>query len=614
MAPHAHSNEFSHYQSFGKNVILKKGFNLLRDFFIYFRKGWEAKLLQHYLKVFISSFLFHLNKFRHSLNENEFFHIKEAQIKKLQTASLGLYSLLPSNPLFSYSILIAVSNPKPAFFQISLESIFNQSPPSIEILIGFTQPPLEPIKKLISDFSHHHPTKKLRVLNDSKRMGKQETINKLADMAEGNFLFLMEEEDWLRPDLFFRYEQTLRIFPSPENRVLFCDLKQLSDNNAVFPSNHPQPSSFNFPFVFKRFEIKGLLIPKALWGKINSSQLIESQGAENEDLILQLDLKEAIFQHIPLPLYFFRSLHKEEKLKSEKTFLKVVERYTQAKHLNWEWSSGYQPFTARAVPSLTQDHSIQVIIPYKDHKEMTMNCVNSLLKQEGVQFKITAIDNGSHDTSIGEAISSLGEEVIRVDEPFNYSRLNNLAVKQTQLAASCDILLFLNNDVELEPRALLEMLRWIDQPQIGIVGCRLNYPDGRLQHGGVFLDSDRKKMMRWEHIEKFRTFEELNLTKTLGIFDAVTSACAMTQRKTFLDVGGFDEIWYPIGYSDTNFALKVRAKGLKCFYTPYAVGTHHESLSRKTSIEDFENSWWLHEVLATKSVYQENFPQEKTFV
>ena len=95
------------------------------------------------------------------------------------------------------------------------------------------------------------------------------------------------------------------------------------------------------------------------------------------------------------------------------------------------------------------------------------------------------------------------------------------------------MLLFLNNDVELEPGALSEMVRWLDQPGIGMVGCRLHYPDGRLQHGGVRLHDRVKKAMEWDHVEKLRRFEELEEAKVLGIFDAVTAACAMMKREIF---------------------------------------------------------------------------------
>ena len=68
-------------------------------------------------------------------------------------------------------------------------------------------------------------------------------------------------------------------------------------------------------------------------------------------------------------------------------------------------------------------------------------------------------------------------------------------------------------------------------------------------------------------------------------------------RDIFWKSGDLTRSWYPIGYSDTNLAMKLAAKGLKCFYTPYAAGIHHESVSRQASIEDFENSWWLHRLV-----------------
>jgi GT2 family glycosyltransferase len=81
----------------------------------------------------------------------------------------------------------------------------------------------------------------------------------------------------------------------------------------------------------------------------------------------------------------------------------------------------------------------------------------------------------------------------------------------------------------------------------------------------------------------------------LHIVDAVTAACALVKRSLFIEVGGFDELCYPIAYSDTNLAVKIANKGFKNFYTPYARGVHHESVSRKLeSLEDVESSRWLH--------------------
>lgn len=157
----------------------------------------------------------------------------------------------------------------------------------------------------------------------------------------------------------------------------------------------------------------------------------------------------------------------------------------------------------------------------------------------------------------------------------------------------------MNNDVELDPLAVLELSRWAAQPEIGMVGCRLHYPNHALQHGGVSLKKHGPgHLMVWEHIERGKQWHEAKHGKRLAIVDAVTAACAMIRKSVFIDVGGFDEIWYPVAFSDTNLAQRLAERNLGCLYTPYAFGIHHESVSRNSeNIEDFESSRWLSDIL-----------------
>lgn len=589
-------------------------FKLMRSFSVYVAAGWRSRLFRPYIKLCSHHFSCYFKKFQRALYRGgvQTIHISDQQLKKMQRLSKDLHTLLPGRSDLTYSVIFSINEPKVDFFKTSVESVLDQSPEALEILIGFAHRLSPELEKIVAELGQTHPNK-IRVFDFPADQERKEIENQLAAKASGNFLFFMGQEDWIRPDLIFRYEQTLRIFPDPEKRVLYCDVHEISDKNYFIPhSKHPQPSQLNFPYFFKPFLARGLLIPKRLWQKM-AGWRSSLKGAEEEDLVLQLDVAGAIFQHIPFCLYAVRAstYTRQRQMKSRETFLQSLEHYTQAKNLNWKWVAGYQSSSARAIPAVKQGHRLQVIVPYKDQKELTLKCVYSLLKQQGVDFILTAVDNRSTDASIAEEIRRLGGEVLCIDEPFNYSRLNNLAVQRTQKAADCDILVFLNNDVELEPEALQEMLRWIDQPQIGMVGCRLHYPDGRLQHGGVSLNMQEGPEMWWEHVEKFRSFKEMDVTKTLGVFDAVTAACAMVKRDTFLEVGGFDEVWYPIGYSDTNLAVKLSLHGLKSFYTPYAVGIHYESVSRQTSIEDFENSWWLHQLLLMRQKKSSNHQLQK---
>lgn len=573
-------------------TIIKRILFLIRECCNYLYSSWLSGTLLHSLKSFLHLLMFHLFQAHASIREN---CMHSGMMKKLQETSKGLYTLLPKDPRYTYSVLIPLHEPNPLLLKECIESVLNQHIPSLEIVIGSATPLSEEVKQIITSYP-------VRFEEKIGLSGSRSLVSYLAEIATGQFLLQMGDRDWLRPDFFLRYEQTLRIFSHPEKTVLYCNLNTLNKKGAYFELDRlQQPSELSFPFFFQQFLSKGLLIPAVLW-KLADEFKWENRGAEEEDLLLRLDLAGAIFRHIPFELYFLREKKHPTIGKSQTAFCHVLEKYSAQKSLDWAFSSGYQNHTVRAIPAGSPSHSVQVIIPYKDQKDLTIKCIESILKQRNVKFKVTAIDNRSRDSSIGEKIQSMGGELLFVDEPFNYSRLNNLAVKQTKEASECDLLLFLNNDVELEPDALQEMVRWIDQPSVGMVGCRLHFPDGRLQHGGVnsFIRDNRNELI-WEHIEKFRPFEKMNLSKNLGFFDAVTAACALIKRETFIAVGGFDEIWYPIGYSDTHLASKLSSLNLKCFYTPYAVGTHHESVSRKSSIEDFENSLWLHKHIKTKA-------------
>jgi len=575
---------------FTKNI--KKVWNLFRDFYLYFRRGFHQRQLKLYLKSFSVLLIHHLNRFRHSLYTKglEISHLSEDKIDALRRRVLGLHSLLPTHPLYTFSILLPVDQPNPQFLKLAIESLLHQTAPQMEILIGFEKAPEPSIEKILQKLEQENPKKIRRFVLAPDT--EQFVVNELAKRASGHFLFLMGQDDWIRPDLLFRYEQTLRILPNPRSSVLYSNENKINGHGYFVPMSEKRKPPLLFPYYFESFDQRGLLIPKHLWDQIGGLRY-PYKGAEFDDLLLRLELAGAAFQHVPIALYSYRS---ENLPRCLKKLLNALQDYTHEKKLDWEWNLGYGRHDVRAIPH-PSPHHVQVVIPYKDQKELTLKCIHSILKQKDVALHITAVDNRSDDLTIGEEIAALGCEVIRINEPFNFSRLNNLAVTQSKASAPCELILFLNNDVELNCEALHEMVRWIDQPRIGMVGCRLHYPNGLLQHGGVRLQESLHHEMRWEHIEKMRPFEQMDITKKLGVMDAVTAACALIKKNLFLEIGGFDETWYPIGYSDTNLAIKLKRLGLVSFYTPYAFGIHHESVSRKDVIEDYENSWWLHNLL-----------------
>ena len=225
---------------------------------------------------------------------------------------------------------------------------------------------------------------------------------------------------------------------------------------------------------------------------------------------------------------------------------------------------------------------IAVIIPTRDNGSDVKRFVESLREKATMPdaFHIVVVDNGSRQNetcAILQAISATERaEVIALDEPFNWSRLNNRAVEKV----SSSYLVFANDDMIMVSERWDERVRGLlERPEIGAVGARLLYEDDTLQHGGVLFG--------WRGAEIHDGLYESSLEPGPGsrwhvtrAVSAVTGAFLATRRDVFLAHRGFDEVGLPVACSDTDYALKLRASGLKILWTPEITLYHHESKTR----------------------------------
>jgi GT2 family glycosyltransferase len=194
------------------------------------------------------------------------------------------------------------------------------------------------------------------------------------------------------------------------------------------------------------------------------------------------------------------------------------------------------------------------------------------------------LDNQSCDSEALEFLAGLkrrdGVRVERIDEAFNYSRLNNRGVELSRGS----FVALLNNDVEvLHADWLSEMVSRAMQPKVAMVGARLWYPNETIQHGGVILGAGG--IASHAHVGLRRDepgyFARAHLAQDVS---AVTTACALVKRELYLQVGGFDEN-LAVTFNDVDFCLRLREAGYRILWTPYAELIHHESATR-----GFDNS------------------------
>jgi GT2 family glycosyltransferase len=221
---------------------------------------------------------------------------------------------------------------------------------------------------------------------------------------------------------------------------------------------------------------------------------------------------------------------------------------------------------------------VSLVIPTRDRRHLLEQAIRSVLDRTGYdRYEIVVVDNDSRDPETLAFLERLAApcRVVRWPGSFNFSAICNFGARQ----ADGEYLLFLNNDVEvLRPDWLAAMLEHAQRPEVGVVGAKLLYPDGRIQHAGVVVGvggGAAHAFCRWPG-EPTRELRLADLTRNCS---AVTAACMMVPRSVFEQVRGFDEA-LRVAFNDVDLCLRIRALGRLVVYTPRALLIHWEGATR----------------------------------
>jgi len=231
-------------------------------------------------------------------------------------------------------------------------------------------------------------------------------------------------------------------------------------------------------------------------------------------------------------------------------------------------------------PARAQETSVTIVMVTSDNADFLCRTITGILKKTRfARLDLVIVDNCSTAPRALRLLRSVETDervtVLRAPQPFNYSALNNLGAAK----ARGDVLVFLNNDMEIiEPEWLRELAERAIDPQIGAVGCKLLYPDGRIQHAGVVLGIGEGA----GHFDAGRRDGEPGwLGRNLIVHEAsaVTGACLAVERAKFAAAGGFDAR-LPVEYNDIDLCLRLDELGFTALWTPFARVVHFESASR----------------------------------
>jgi GT2 family glycosyltransferase len=224
---------------------------------------------------------------------------------------------------------------------------------------------------------------------------------------------------------------------------------------------------------------------------------------------------------------------------------------------------------------------VSVIVPTRDRAALLARCVQSVLERtDYAAIELIIVDNDSRQGRTRRLLRRLAEDrrvrVLPFPGRFNWSAMNNVAVRVARGA----FVVLLNNDIEaIHPGWLRAMVDLARRPEIGVVGARLLFPDGTVQHAGITLGPGAVggHVLRGVARDDPGPGGMLRHTRSVA---AVTGACMAVRRAVFDAVGGFESTQLAVTNNDVDFCLRVRALGWRVVCTPRAELYHREAASR----------------------------------
>ena len=227
-----------------------------------------------------------------------------------------------------------------------------------------------------------------------------------------------------------------------------------------------------------------------------------------------------------------------------------------------------------------QGPTVAIIIATRDGLHHLKPCIDSILETTSYHLSLVEfilIDNNSREPETLAYFDELsrrpGFTVLKYPHPFNFAEINNIGAQATR----SEILVFLNNDTLVnDPAWLSKFVYYASQPDAGIVGARLLFPDGTIQHGGCVAGAGLGAV---EHISYGEPMSHAAVHHTREM-SLVTGACIALRRSVFKQVGGFDPI-LKITWNDIALCLSCLAAGLRNIYLADPVMIHDESKTRE---------------------------------
>lgn len=454
-----------------------------------------------------------------------------------------------------------------------------------------------------------------------KNEGISENSNRAIEISTGDYIGLLDHDDILHPSALFYIMQEIC---NKDADFIFTDEATFNNNNKYIVSKHFKPDyaidtlrSNNYICHFLIFSRKIMEVA----GVFRS----EYDGSQDHNLVLRYTSIASKIIHISKLLYFWRS-HDSSVASNINTKKYAIEAGINAVNDNISKhginakveSTVIYPTLYRIYYEIINNPYISIIIYTKDNIINLKRCIKSIINKTTYKnYEIIIVDNNSTDENILNYYLSLKNyENIRIifseNKVLTYSEGYNFGVKFSK----GEQLIFLSNNIELISHNWIEeMLMYSQREDIGIVGIKIYNTNNTIKHAGIVTEFNNIAFYTYNGQNKNTIGYMGNLHYTQNK-SAVTSACMMIKKKTFIDINQFD-INIKYIFNDIDLCFKTRKAGYLIVWTPFAEAYYYVSESIESDTQKLELFYkqdtaflkekWKNELESGDPYYNSNF-------
>jgi len=505
------------------------------------------------------------------------------------------------------SIILPVYNPSAELLSVAINSVTNQLYENWQLCIADDASTNEAVRIQLE--TYQAKDERIKVIFRETNGHISDASNSALSLATGEFYTFLDQDDCLAEHALYLVVEELNQHHHTD--IIYSDEDKI-DLNGIRSKPFFKPEWNRDLFLSVNY-LNHLTVIRAEVVRATQGFRIGYEGSQDYDLLLRC-LKytdDHRIRHIPYVLYHWRmvkgstALSPIEKQYASESGRKALTDYFDTHSVQASIEPGMVPTTYRVRHTMPNPPPrVTIVIPTKDAIKHLQRCITSVKEKTLYpNYEIIVIDNQSVEEKTKKYFKYLEDlniaQVIPYSEEFNYSAINNYAVRKS----NSDIVCLLNNDVTvITPDWLGEMVAHAIRPDIGAVGAKLLYPNGLIQHAGIVLGIGgvAGHPHKYWHGTEHGYFMRLS---TIQNVSAVTGACLVVRRTVYEAVGGLDEQNLAVAFNDVDFCLRIRSAGFRNLWTPYARLYHHESATRGTERDAVSQERFAKEVEFMKATW-----------